>query len=281
MSHFEVNCPISKGRCCAGAQTPQLEKRDLKLQITKAGPALSRSPGARELFAHSPETRIKGMLASWKGPVISSAGQETCFYLITHKAFMQHPKDICTTAGTHQFMEQTPAGVLTPALEAVLCGSIWCGSLSHLPSQCLCQTEAAFLHTQWQTKREEETWEAQQISYCAIHLMWQHSGGRGWKPSTSSGALACSSRNRLGQDHAISTTTCPIRASINDLVHHIKNMTAQVSHPCTNWGTPTNNMGGQREVLTLDFPPSNCLVRCAGGWMSAARRYFFDSCKNW
>lgn len=168
-----------------------------------------------------------------------------------------------------------PLRVLTPALEAVLCSSIQCGS-QESPISAPVPNGSCILKSQM-AKREEKTWEVQQISYCAIHLVWQHSGGRGCKPTTSSGALARSSRDRRGQGpHHFNCNTSSLgfhQPLCCDLVHHIKNTTAQVSHPCTKWGMPTNNMGGQREeVFTLSFPSSICLVRCAEGWMSAAHR---------
>lgn len=184
----------------------------------KQDPGPSRSPGARELFAQSPETRIKGMLASWKGSAISYAGQETCFYLITCPAFVWCPKGNCITARTCQFTLQTPLWVLNPALEPVRCSSTQHGALRQAsPISTPVPNRSYIRKSLWQTNRKEETWEVQQISYCVVQLVRLHARGWGCTPTASSEALVCSSRgtdwDRQGPYHF--TTIHPLQASIS------------------------------------------------------------------
>lgn len=89
-----------------------------------------------------------------------------------------------------------PLRAATPALEAVLRSGIRRGSAISAPVP-----NGSYILKSPMAGKEggRETSEAQQISYYAIHLVRQHSGGRGGKPVASLGALACSSRDRLGQ----------------------------------------------------------------------------------
>lgn len=175
----------------------------------------------------------------------SSAGEETCFSLITCKALTQCSKDICTTAGSH----------CSPRLFLAVASSI-----SHL-----CQRKVMFFKPQWQTKEEEEVWEVQQIS--VLLCIWCDSTQKEgdvqqphpWEH------FASSSRDRDPQHiHSL--------GSINPWPGASETW-QQVSHPRTNWETPTSDMEGQREeMFTLNFPPSICLVRHAEGWVSAAHQ---------
>lgn len=172
MSHLGVNCPISKGRHYAGAQILRSERKDLKLWITKAGPRTLQTPWTRELFGQSPGTGIKGMLASWNGSIIQSAARKPAFILLhaqhlygvqkTTASLQEHASSCC------QHLLQ----VLIPALEPVLCSSIQCGALRQVsPISTPVPNRSYVLKSLWQTHREEETWEVQQISYCSFGMV--------------------------------------------------------------------------------------------------------------
>lgn len=82
--------------------------------------------------------------------------------------------------------QKTPLQVLTASPEAVLCSSI-----KHLPSV----PKRSYILQTPMADREGRGVISPADLYGALHLVWQHSGGRGCAAASSLGALASSSRD--------------------------------------------------------------------------------------